>query len=100
MINLEHLVTQQRIKQRVKKQANTLANRLIVDFDIHEGFQMAYFLTVSQGLDNFMAVRVWCERELLVLMACDDELLDEDSCFEHLRASFLSCFPQTLLESA
>mgnify|MGYP000353698887 CR=1 FL=1 len=100
-IDLYELKEQVRIKQRIKKQANNIANQLIVDFDIHEGFQMAYFLAVPQGLDNFMALRVWCERELAELNNCDESgELDDSICFEQLRTMFVKCFPQTLLESA
>lgn len=100
-IDLDILKAQQRKNQRIKKQANAIANQLIIDFDIHEGLQMAYFLAVPQGLDNFMALRVWCERELAELNDYDDSSeLDESICFEQLRAMFVKCFPQTLLESA
>lgn len=100
-IDLDILKAQQQVKERIKKQANAIANQLILDFDIHEGVQMAYFLAVPQGLDNFMAVRVWCERKLAELNDFDDSPeLDESICFKQLRAKFIKCFPQTLLESA
>ncbi|WP_395147913.1 hypothetical protein ACF3N0_10135 (plasmid) [Moraxella atlantae] len=100
-IDSDILKTQQRKNQRIKKQANAIANQLILDFDIHEGIQMAYFLAVPQGLDNFMAVRVWCKRELTELNDYDESSeIDQSINFEQLRAKFVKCFPQTLLETA
>ena len=64
---LQQLLLKQKRDASIREQANLIANKLILEFEVNEGTKLAYFLTVPQGLDNFMALRVWVERELVRL---------------------------------
>lgn len=61
---LQNLIRLQQHSQLLKDYANDLANQLIIEFDINEGHKIARFLKVSQGLDNYTAVRYWTEKWL------------------------------------
>ena len=97
--SLQRLIQLQRNSDSVKEYANELANQLMIDFDVNEGCQMARFLKVSQGLDNYTAIRVWAEKWLKQYypVSDDDGLLDElkndDTLYPRLKTKFFSHFP-------
>lgn len=99
--SLQRLIQLQRNNQLLKDHANDLANQLIIEFDISEGNKMAYFLKVSQDLDNYSAVRRWAEKWLKqnYPVSDDDSLLDDlkndDTLYPKLKAKFFSHFPDT-----
>lgn len=99
--NLNRLIQLQQRNQHLKTLANSLANELILDFDINEGYQMAYFLNISQGLDNYTAVRVWAEKWLkmhypvLDDTTSLDDLQHDDRLYSDLKEQFFNHFPQT-----
>lgn len=99
--NLSRIIQVQQRNQHLKTIANNLANELIIDFDINEGYQMAYFLNVSQGLDNYTAVRVWAEKWLKTHYPVFDDittpndLQHDDTLYSDLKEQFFNHFPQT-----
>lgn len=99
--NLNHIIQLQQRNERLKTVANKLANELIIDFDINDGHQMAYFLNVSQGLDNYSAIRTWAEKWLKTHYPVFDstytldDLQEDDTLYSELKEQFFSHFPQT-----
>lgn len=101
--NLNRIIQLQQRNQQLKSLANNLANELIIDFDINDGYQMAYFLNVSQGLDNYTAIRIWAEKWLKTHypMYGESNMLDDprqdDTLYTCMKNQFFSCFPQTAI---
>lgn len=99
--NLNRLIHLQKHNQRLKTIANKLANQLIIDFDINDGYQMAYFLNLNQGLDNYSAIRQWSGKWLKThypVFDSTDTLNDiqhDDTLYSELKEEFLNHFPQT-----
>ena len=65
--------------------------------------QLGYFLTVPQGLDNFMALRVWVERELVRLdgFSSQSDLSQlHDILYDEVRSTFVRKFPENMLQYA
>ncbi len=99
--DLQSLIQLQHNNELIKEYANELANYLIIDFDVNEGSQMARFLKVSQGLDNYTAIRVWAEKWLKQYypVSDDDALLNElksdDGLYAKLKTKFSSHFPES-----
>lgn len=97
--SLQHLIRLQRNNEWIKEYANELANQLMIDFDVNEGYRVAGFLKVSQGLDNYTAIRVWTEKWLKQKypVSDDDSLLEDlkndDTLYPKLKAKFFSHFP-------
>ena len=66
---------------------------------VNEGSQMARFLKVSQGLDNYTAIRVWAEKWLKQYypVSDDDALLNDlksdEGLYPKLKTKFSSHFP-------
>ena len=101
--NLQFLLQLQRDSELVRNKANELANQLIIDFDINEGFQIAQFLKLSHGLDNYSAVRVWTDRWLRRYCLLSDgfivakALMQDDSLYGQLKSEFFGHFPEVLI---
>lgn len=99
--NLNHLIQQQQRNQRLKTIANKLANQLILDFDINDDYQMAYFLNLGQSLDNYSAIRKWAGKWLKTHYSVFDsldtlnDLQHDDTLYSELKEQFLNYFPQT-----
>ncbi|OBX79726.1 hypothetical protein [Faucicola atlantae] len=99
--NLNYLIQQQQRNQRLKTIVNKLANQIILDFDINDGYQMAYFLNLGQGLDNYTAIRKWAEKWLKTHYPVFDsidtlnDLQHDDTLYSELKEQFLNHFPQT-----
>lgn len=97
--SLQRLIRLQRNNEWFKEYANELANQLMIDFDVNEGYRVAGFLKVSQGLDNYTAIRVWTEKWLKqnYPVSDDDSLLEDikndDTLYPKLKAKFFSHFP-------
>ena len=97
--SLQRLIRLQRNNEWIKEYANELANQLMIDFDVNEGYRVAGFLKVSQGLDNYTAIRVWTEKWLKqnYPVSDDDSLLEDlkndDTLYPKLKAKFFSHFP-------
>ena len=98
-LTLQHLIQIQRHSQLLKDHANDMANQLIIEFDINEGHKMARFLKVSQGLDNYTAVRRWTEKWLTAQYPLTDDasvyedLKHDDGLYPQLKQQFLTHFP-------
>lgn len=98
-LDLSQIIQRQQINEQLVGYANNLANQLIVEFDVNDGFQMAKFLGVSQGLDNYTAIRVWAERWLRQQYGVFDNsdfeaLSQDDTVFRKLKNQFLTHFPE------
>lgn len=99
--NFNRIIQLQQRNQHLKTLANNLANQLIIDFDINDGYQMVYFLNVSQGLDNYTAIRVWAEKWLKTHYPVFDstntldDLQHDDTLYSDLKEQFFSHFPRT-----
>lgn len=97
--SLQRLIQLQRNNQLLKDHANDLANQLIIEFDINEGNKIAYFLKVSQDLDNYSAVRRWVEKWLKQQYPLTDdnamyaELKHDDGLYPQIKQQFLTHFP-------
>lgn len=50
---LQQLLFKQKRNALIREQANLIANKLILEFEVNEGTRLAYFLTVPQGLDVY-----------------------------------------------
>lgn len=73
-------------------QGNKLANQLIKNLQIQSGFGLAGFLNVDSHLDNFNAVRIWVNKQLVKLQP---ELSEDDTSwlYEELEHRFYDCMP-------
>ncbi len=102
---LTHIIQLQQRNQQLKSVAINLANQLIIDFDINDGYQMAYFLNISQGMDNYTAIRLWAQKWLRTHSPVFDgiptpndmgnDLQHDDTLYSELKEQFFSHFPQT-----
>ncbi len=98
--DLQRLIQLQYNNDSIKEYANELANKIMIDFDVNEGSQMARFLKVNQGLDNYAAIRAWTEKWLKQCypVSDDDALLNDlkndDALYSKLKTKFSSHFPE------
>ena len=96
---LQNLIRLQQHSQLLKDYANDLANQLIIEFDIKEGHKIARFLKVSQGLDNYTAIRYWAEKwlkaqyPLIDDASVNEDLKYDDGLYPQLKHQFLKHFP-------
>ena len=100
---LQQLLLKQKRDASIREQANLIANKLILEFEVNEGTKLAYFLTVPQGLDNFMALRVWVERKLVRLdgFSSQSDLSQlHDILYDEVRNTFVRKFPENMLQYA
>lgn len=102
-LDLERLLRYQQKTQLLKEQATDLANQLIIEFDIHDGYQLAPFLKVGCSLDNYTAIRVWAEQWLKAHyspfndMDGVDTLVQDESVYYELKNAFFARFPETAM---
>lgn len=99
-LDIDQIIQRQRTNQQLKDVAHDLANQLIIEFDINDGFQMAHFLSVSHGLDNHTAIRTWADKWLKdqylpLYAAVLNHLQSDDTLYRRLKSEFFAHFPQT-----
>ena len=63
-INAKQLTKLLKAQNETTKQSNQIANQLIRDFEVQNGFGLASFLEVDTNFDNFTAMRVWTYRQI------------------------------------
>ena len=104
-LDLERLLRYQQKTQLLKEQATDLANQLIIEFDINDGYQIAPFLKVGCSLDNYTAVRTWSEMWLKARYSPFndlnglDTLLEDKTVYDELKNTFLAHFPNVAIAS-
>ena len=63
-VNAKQLGKLLKAQNETSKQSNQIANQLIKDFEVQNGFGLAGFLEVDTNFDNFTAMRVWTHRQI------------------------------------
>lgn len=64
MINYEQLLKKHKRCGHLSSDANTIANILVRELQIQGGSGLARFLDVDACFDNYMAIRVWVQKQL------------------------------------
>ena len=103
--NLTNFLETKECEKKIRNQMNRLANQLIIDCNINEGNQIASFLHVSQGIDNYSAIRGWVETFVNKNVIFHEygnfndlqKFIESSEDYLHLKQEFLSHFPETLL---
>jgi len=63
-VNAKQLSKLLKAQNETSRQSNQIANQLIKDFEVQNGFGLAGFLEVDTNFDNFTAMRVWTHRQI------------------------------------
>lgn len=90
-VNAKQLSKLLKAQHEISKQSNQIANQLIKDFEIQNGFGLAGFLEVDTNFDNFTAMRVWTHRQIKKFY---DEDLSPD--YEFLKGKFFEVIPESV----
>lgn len=90
-VNAKQLTKLLKAQNETTKQANQIANKLIKDLEVQNGFGLASFLEVDTNFDNFTAVRVWTQRQIKKF--CDGKLSPD---YDFLKHKFYETLPETV----
>ncbi|MCG8148813.1 hypothetical protein H9W84_11935 [Moraxella sp. PS-22] len=63
-VNAKQLTKLLKAQNETTKQSNQIANQLIKELEVQNGFGLAGFLEVDTNFDNFTAMRVWTYRQI------------------------------------
>ena len=87
-VNAKQLTKLLKAQNETTKQSNQIANQLIKDLEVQNGFGLAGFLEVDTNFDNFTAMRVWTYRQ--VKKFYDGDFPPD---YDFLKSKFKDLFP-------